>query len=107
MIKPKKFKSSNSVIARRLDSISQIKQLGVLKLLKLEGDGAEPEIALGSTGILNKIQYISADVGPERGALELSTESEVTQFLQDNGFEVVYKNMFHRNTVLYGNVRFM
>jgi len=107
LIKPKKFKGSNSVSARRLDSIAQIQQSGVIKLLKLEGEGAEPEIALGSSGILHKIQYISADVGPERGVLELSTENEVTQFLQDNGFEVIYRNVFHRNTVLYSNVRFM
>lgn len=107
LIKPRKYKGANAVTARRLDSIPEINSCSVIKLLKLEGEGAEPEIALGSTGILDRIQYISADVGPERGVLELSTEKEVTQFLFENGFEVVRRNPFHRKTVLYRNIRFL
>jgi FkbM family methyltransferase len=106
LIKPKKYRGAETVTARRLDSTIEILELGAIKLLKLEGEGAEPEIAFGSAGVLDRIQFISADVGPERGALELSTEKEVTEFLIQNGFEVVKRNPFHRNTVLYRNIRF-
>lgn len=106
LIRPRKYRGAETVTARRLDSIRDIKDCGVIKLLKLEGEGAEPEIALGSSGILDRIQFISADVGPERGVLELSTELEVTKFLLQEGFEVIKRNPFHRNTVLYRNVRF-
>lgn len=106
LITLKKYRRAETITARRLDSIVQINECDVIELLKLEGEGAEPEIALGSAGLLDRIQFISADVGPERGILELSTEEEVTEFLLQNGFKVIRRNPFHRNTILYGNVKY-
>jgi FkbM family methyltransferase len=107
LIQPGSYRGFETVTARRLDSIPDLDRFPIIKLLKLEGEGAEPEIAFGSVGILDRIQYISADVGPERGVKELSTEDEVTEFLTQNGFEVISKNPFHRKTVLYRNIRFV
>jgi FkbM family methyltransferase len=37
-----------------------------IRLLKLEAEGAEPEVLEGALEILRNIDYLSADVGPER-----------------------------------------
>ena len=42
-------------------------KLFIIKLLKLEAEGAEPEILLGGLDKIHLIDYICADVGPERG----------------------------------------
>lgn len=105
LIKPRKYRGAETVTARRLDSISDINELGAIKLLKLECGGAEPDIALGSVGVLDQIQFIAADVGLERGVLELSVK-KVTEFLIQKGFEVIRRNPFYRNTVLCRDIRF-
>ena len=58
------------------------------KLLKLEAEGAEPEILEGATKILNCFDYITADVGFERGVKQESTLPQVSNFLLRNGFSM-------------------
>ncbi len=74
-----------------------------IKLLKLEAEGAEPEVLYGAATILNNIHYISADVGPERGKFEESTQNEVVEFLSKNNFVIERKNQF-RKTILFRNL---
>ena len=76
--------------------------LNKIKLFKLEAEGAEPEILLGCEPILHNIEYISADVGFERGIKQKSTLPEVNNFLMKNGFELV-KNGRSRIVCLYKN----
>ena len=74
-----------------------------IKLLKLEAEGAEPEVLYGASTILRNIHYISADVGPERGKFEESTQYEVEEFLSKNNFVIERKNQF-RKTILFRNL---
>jgi len=60
-----------------------------IKLLKLEAEGAEPEICRGMERTLRDVCYIAADLGPERGVGEECTASEVINFLLARGFEVM------------------
>ena len=71
-----------------------------IRLLKLEAEGAEPEVLEGAISILNSIDYISADVGPERGIHEENTRDTVINFLEANGFELIKENKRHRKIVL-------
>ena len=59
-----------------------------IKLLKLEAEGAEPEILEGAKKILHRIEWVSADCGPERGTAKEMTFKFVINFLIDNGFRV-------------------
>lgn len=59
------------------------------RLLKLEAEGAEPEILQGTERLLPQIDFITVDVGFERGTKALSTLPEVVNFLLTRGFEVV------------------
>ena len=74
-----------------------------IKLLKLEAEGAEPEVLEGSKEILKQVEYIAADLGPERGLNKNCTLTEVTNFLQEQNF-VIQEFGYPRITALFRNV---
>lgn len=96
-IKPKRIEEIVEIPARRLSSLIPNSKID---LLKLEAEGAEPEVLRGCVGILGNIQYISADVGPERGISEEETRDEVIKFLLSHGFKVLSENR-PKNTILF------
>jgi FkbM family methyltransferase len=86
-----------------------VKSLGLsgkrIKLFKLEGEGYEPEILIGAKNTLSNIEFIAADLGPERGLKQECTVSEVSQILSNNNFEMI-KFGHPRITALYRNKNF-
>lgn len=73
------------VPSARLDTVLPTRRY---KLLKLEAEGAEPEILEGAAGIIAHFEYVAADVGFERGLSAASTLPEVTNYLLARGFEI-------------------
>ena len=73
-----------------------------IKLLKLEAEGAEPEVLEGSKEILKQVEFIAADLGPERGLNKNCTLTEVTNFLQEHNF-VIQEFGYPRITALFRN----
>ncbi len=72
----------------RLDSIfSRIEFDGRIGL-KLEAEGAEPEVLFGSTQIMDRIAYVAFDAIPQRGISQASTQEEVIQILGKQRFEI-------------------
>jgi len=101
LIEPANFDERIKVSAQRLDSYVKSK----VKILKLEAEGAEPEILEGLGEKLKLIEYISADLGFERGVDCESTLVPVTNYLLEHGFELL--NVSHgRICALYKNKRF-
>lgn len=99
LIKPPRYSEKILVNAVRLDSLHFDK----IKLFKVEGEGAEPEILQGSKHILSQIEFITVDWGPERGLLQTSTRKECLEFLNENGFYIVEENDGGRKTALFRN----
>jgi FkbM family methyltransferase len=95
-IVPRKFDEILEVKATRLDSIVS----RPVRLLKLEAEGAEPEVLIGAEGVLKRTDFIAADLGPERGLSEECTLHSVTNYLLDRGFRMVAFNA-RRVTALY------
>jgi hypothetical protein len=75
-----------------------------IRLLKLEAEGAEPEILVGAESVLSRIDYIAADLGPERGLKQEQTATPVINFLLARGFELIDMK-FDRVTCLFRNHR--
>lgn len=98
----KNFKKKITVEVKTLDLI--IEELGLqnrgIDLLKLEAEGYEPEVIMGCKKYINKIKYISADLGFERGINEDSTSPQVINYLLQNNFEIL-KQGRSRNTFLF------
>jgi FkbM family methyltransferase len=101
LIEPPTYDEIIKVPTKRLDSLLPNQRI---KLLKLEAEGAEPEAIYGAEGLLDRIEYVSADLGFERGVGQTSTLGAVTNFLLAHGFEIV-ANGRKRLTVLYRNTR--
>lgn len=88
---PALFTDTYDVAVRTLDTLTKegLIPKGPIKLLKLEAEGYEPEILQGGLETIQRIEYIAADLGFERGKLALSTAPPVVNMLLRSGFELV------------------
>ncbi len=82
------------IIKKKTSTLNEIfsnllKENSFIKLLKLEAEGAEPEILEGADGILTKIKYIVVDVGAERGLKYDTTLVQTINFLRNKNFELI------------------
>jgi FkbM family methyltransferase len=102
LIEPAQFTHKCKVRKRRYDSLDQelTQGQGVIRLLKLEAEGAEPEVIRGFSGVLNRVEWVSADLGFERGKEKKSTLVDVNAFLSEYNFRIVAIN-YARMIVLF------
>ena len=82
---PQTYTEKVVIPTKRLDSFFN----GPIRLLKIEAEGAEPEVLMGCEQLLARVDYISADLGFERGVLQESTLAPVTNFLLKHNFELI------------------
>ncbi len=76
-----------------LDRLAADKGIEHIKLLKIEGEGAEPEILAGATTTISKVSYCTIDCGPERGLAREHVIPQACNFLFDAGFELLDVNL--------------
>lgn len=94
---------SRKIQAVRLDEILSPADLGMgTSVLKVEAEGAEPEVIAGASRLLGHFDYVAVDCGPERGKERKDTFVETNTLLADAGFRPVSAN-FRRLTILYRN----
>lgn len=60
-----------------------------IRLIKIEAEGAEPEVLQGLKKNLSKIEYITIDCGFERGLKKESTLVACVNYLLDNNYELI------------------
>ena len=85
LIEPARYDHVVSVKTKRLEEFITSR----VKCLKLEAEGAEPEILEGIGDKLGMIEYIVVNVDFERGVAKESTRVPVMNYLTNNGFEFV------------------
>ena len=86
------------------DVIDQINKN--IKLIKLEAEGSEPEILEGLKKNISKVEYISMDVGYERGINQESTLAPCVNYLSHNGFKIIeFKYSINRIVILLKNTK--
>lgn len=91
-----------SVEVKRLDACGIDTRSAKRVILKVEAEGAEPEVLSGAESMLPEIDYVTVDCGFERGKENESTFIEVNRILHEFGFRIVAAN-FKRMTMLYEN----
>ena len=92
LIEPGSTSGSYTVKTIRLDDFESLPNSSI-RLIKLEAEGAEPEILDGMQNTLQKTEYITVDMGPERGVSAANTVRECTDFLYSSGFRMC--DFFH------------
>ena len=96
LIRPESYDSVETIDVERLDDVMATQfdsDDGVfyasrIKLMKVEAEGAEPEVLAGALSTLARTEYVTVDCGPERGIAMDSTLVSVLNLLLDAGFEL-------------------
>ena len=101
IIKPKYYDKKIVTKTKRLEKFVE----SPIKCLKLEAEGAEPEVLNGLGSKLEMLEYVTADLNFERGIACESTFVPVTNFLLARDFEIVDFNN-DRFSFLYKNKNF-
>ena len=91
-----------SVDAVRLDTVVDLTDRRAPIILKVEAEGAEPEILEGAESLLAAIDFVTVDCGPERGYEQAHTLVETNNLLLDAGFRLLQFGP-SRMTALYFN----
>ena len=90
LIEMEGYSEKIDVQAETLDAFYERELAGVpVKLVKLEAEGAEPEIIEGGGAALRQARFIAVDAGPERGFDQNNTVVQVLDGLRRLGFELV------------------
>jgi len=79
-----------------LDKIISNTKCKKIKLVKIEAEGAEPEVLMGIKGKFSNIEYIVIDVSAERGVNNNYTIVECVNILAKNNFRL--ENFYIENT---------
>lgn len=101
------YESKIEIDVDTLDNLinTNIEKKRKIKLLKLEAEGAEPEILLGAKENIHRIEYIAADCGPERGLKKDTTFIQVNNLLEKEKFRII--DYYHKRGIfLFKNSRF-
>ena len=88
LIKISNYEETQKVLTITLDDIIDIISKKI-KLVKIEAEGAEPEVLIGLKKNLNKVEYITIDCGFERGLKKESTLVECVNYLLENNFKIL------------------
>ncbi len=89
--------------AKRLDRLDIDMASSRRVVLKIEAEGAEPEVLEGAAGVLAHVDYVTIDCGFERGKERADTFAATNTFLVDHGFRLMKPN-FKRMIMLYCNI---
>ncbi|MDV4168265.1 FkbM family methyltransferase [Rhodovulum sp. FJ3] len=73
--------------ATTLDALAEKHGIGAVKLLKMDAEGAEPEVLIGGKATLARTAAVAIDTGPER--LGEETREDCVRILTEYGFEIL------------------
>lgn len=98
------FDDIKKVEAIRLDDFVTEQKIDKIAVMKIEAEGAEPEILAGASEALSITRYLTVDCGFERGRNKESTLTPVVNAATKAGFSVVDWNPA-RTVFLFKNER--
>lgn len=102
-VKPKDYNGKTMMPVLSGESLLQRFGVEKIKLLKVEAEGAEPEVLEGFSGVLEKIDYIVVEAGYERGVNQEDTFMSCHEFLSRKSFVLIGSNL-KDNKFLYNLV---
>ena len=85
-----------------LDQYVEQHQIESIGVLKVEAEGAEPEVLQGAEQSLSRCRYVTVDCGRERGLEQRDTVRDVCNALYSHGFQMLDGDMI-RLSILFEN----
>ena len=104
MIEISNFTKKIQVETCTLDNI--ISKENKIKLIKVDAEGAEPEVLFGLKENIEKVEYIVVDLGFERGIDQKSTLKKCVNYLLKNKFEIIDFRL-ERLVFMFKNISFV
>lgn len=97
--------NTKKLLAKRLDSVINRVDLQHPAVLKVEAEGAEPEVLEGAKLLLPFLDYITVDCGYERGDKNnpQHTFIETNKFLLENNYTLIAANL-RRGSFLFQRI---
>jgi FkbM family methyltransferase len=89
LIRPENYSELLEIQGLRLDTWMEQEGLEMIDFLKVEAEGAEPEVLIGLGDKIQNVRKISVDGGPEREGV--TTFKEVADYLFHHNFHVYVK----------------
>ncbi len=86
LIRPKRYSKTVTMPAKTLDTLLAEAGIERVDIVKLDAEGAEPEVLKGAANLLRRVRLASIDCGAERSGL--STRDDVRPLLEDAGLRV-------------------
>jgi FkbM family methyltransferase len=108
LIASKSGLSKTLVRTATLDDLIPLLDLDKVLLIKIDAEGGEPEVLMGGRSLLKMTQYVSVDVGPERGMNGDSTSQQCVDILENFGFTIKWQSgSTDRQTILFQNTEYL
>jgi len=85
--------SATTVPTRTLDRLVTEQDVARIQVLKIEAEGAEPEVLAGAKQTLSRVAYCTIDCGPERGPTEAHVIPQVCNVMIGSNFELLDVNL--------------
>jgi FkbM family methyltransferase len=95
IIEPDEYETVIRLESKTLDRLLEDLGIDHVDFMKVEAEGAEPEVLKGARKALRMTKKIAIDCGPERRGS--STRNEVYACLKENMFDI-----FERDYMIYG-----
>mgnify|MGYP005844004751 CR=1 FL=1 len=97
-----RFDRVSEISVRTIDDIVDAQSIREIRVLKVETEGAEPEVLQGARETLNMCEFVALDCGEERGVENASTFLACHQILSESGFSPFRDNL-RQYRLLYKN----
>ena len=90
LIEIKNYNETCIIETITIDEISE--DYSKIKFIKIDVEGAEPEVLEGLKKNYKKVEYISIDAGPERGLKKKNTIAEIINLMYEKNFQLISYN---------------
>lgn len=94
------YTSIKTVKVTTLDQYVQQNNIQAIEVLKVEAEGAEPEVLRGTRKALGRCRFITIDCGCERGILEEDTIRDACNSVYEQGFRMIESKVSNDRVIL-------